>query len=164
METDYSSYQRNYYENGQLTFESIGVIESINGVANLLEGTEKNWYENGTLQGETIFKNGVKTTMKYWDSTGVLKMDFQRMKHLITEISPTEHMEYVGDIIYDKEEYECTGFCTKKTYQGNILIYKEKKEGVDPSTGKFKKVSVDNFDSTGKKISHEEYLLDQLVI
>ncbi len=164
LETDYSSYQRNYYENGQLTFESIGVIESINGVANLLEGTEKNWYENGTLQGETIFKNGVKTTMKYWDSTGVLKMDFQRMKHLITEISPTEHMEYVGDIIYDKEEYECTGFCTKKTYQGNILIYKEKKEGVDPSTGKFKKVSVDNFDSTGKKISHEEYLLDQLVI
>ena len=156
---DHSSYERDYFENGQMAFESQGTIKQVNGEYRLVEGTQKEWQPDGLLRAESFTKDSLLASLKSWDSTGFLIVDFERNKHLKTYTStrPSQSADWTGNVVYENGEYSCIGNCIEKKYLDNVLVYMETKEEFDPNTKNFKKVSTTKYDSTGKKLSQKIY-------
>ena len=164
-ETDHLSYERKYFENGQMSFELQGTLKNVNGDFKLTEGTQKTWQTDGLLRNEIITKDGAITSLKSWDSTGFLEVDYESQKHIktYTNTDPSQRFEWIGNVVYENEDYLCKGTCEKKKYLGKVLIYKETQEGFNPSTQDFQKVSITKYDSTGKKIFQKAYVSGELV-
>lgn len=165
IEAEVPKYLKQYYENGQLEQSDEGEITQENGELILVNGTSKSYFANGTLKFESIFKNKDVHSFKTWDSTGFLDFDFERDKYIktYTNTTPSKHLDWSGNVVHKDNDFRCEGNCTKRIYLDKIIIYQAIDEKYDSAYGAFKKSTVTQYDSSGKKISEDVYNLSELV-
>lgn len=164
-EAEVPKYLKQYYENGQLEKSDEGEIAQENGELVLVNGTSKSWFSDGKPNIEGIFKNKDLHSLKAWDSTGFLEVDFEKDKYLKTHTNttPSKHLDWSGNIAYKNNDYFCEGNCSKKQYLGKTMVYQGIYENYDSAYGACKKVTSIQYDSSGKKISENVYQLNELV-
>ena len=164
-EAEIPKYLKQYYENGQLEKSDEGEIAQENDELVLVNGTSKSWFSNGKPNIESIFKNKNVHSLKAWDSTGFLEVDFEKDKYLktYTNTKPYKHLDWSGNIVYKNNDYLCEGNCLRKEYLDKTMVYQALDENYVPEHGTFKKTTLTQYDSSGKKISEKVYELNELV-
>ena len=164
-EAEVPKYLKLYYENGQLEKMNEGEIKQENGELVLINGTSKSWHSDGKPGTEGIYKNNVPHSLKVWDSTGFLELDFERDKYLktYTNKAPSKHTDWSGNVVFENDSYVCKGKCIQKNYQDKILTDEEICEDYDSTSNKFKKRKSIEYDSSGRKTLEKEYLFDEIV-